>query len=604
MEATLATLRRLQREDGGNGVGFVQHLGRIMLTNNNIPGRQLSGGGVSRTSYLNTFGCNPPSLFSSGPMSHGFAQAIRTGTEQRATALADHFAPLFASQNPASAAAGMAAAPAMSADESQTAQGATDAEQPQETVAESSTSPTAANPSSTADGADDVDQARTTPAGASKPHSPLPSSSSTSQTAASPVDLDAQWWEQSLSPAKSTDDGRDSTQAGGQEEAQVQPSSVHDHLRRGAMEAKQRQNDAVDRRYSRVSATQAQSVKPGMVVVIPFPKDLKGASGSDVGVKAVVVRLGTRQGYYVVATRYGQLDRELRYEELSVSKTPLVDIPSLMEVYSSQNPQQIVSLKRVSELVNGSSSNSKSQACKCTKKGCWLPSAQDGGMTKRSSCPCRQAGRLCGSGCHSQQSARTGSGCCNKDTQANVRSQAASATPVVHASQQASTHSNSYETPVQSPRAEPTTSKHLRSPVPSSTASTPARASKAAKKSPTDAPHQSAQARSVGAATKRTKKAAVATAAPLAARASASKRFAPPSAHRRLLCYCARNRTTRADSGRCCTGHRPAQRLHAADPSHCPPLQVLTQGPNCERACSTAPAAQASCVQPGCAYAS
>ena len=47
------------------------------------------------------------------------------------------------------------------------------------------------------------------------------------------------------------------------------------------MEAKQRQNDAVDRRYSRVSATQAQSVKPGMVVVIPFPKDLKGASGSD-----------------------------------------------------------------------------------------------------------------------------------------------------------------------------------------------------------------------------------------------------------------------------------------------------------------------------------
>lgn len=370
------------------------------------------------------------------------------------------------------------------------------------------------------------------------------------------------------------------------------------------MEAKQRQNDAVDRRYSRVSATQAQSVKPGMVVVIPFPKDLKGASGSDVGVKAVVVRLGTRQGYYVVATRYGQLDRELRYEELSVSKTPLVDIPSLMEVYSSQNPQQIVSLKRVSELVNGSSSNSKSQACKCTKKGCWLPSAQDGGMSKRSSCPCRQAGRLCGSGCHSQHSARSGFGCCNKDTQANVRSQAASATPVVHASQQASTHSNPYETPVQSPRAEPTTSKHLRSPVPSSTASTPARASKAAKKSPTDAPHQSAQARSVGAATKRTKKAAVATAAPLAARASASKRFAPPSAHRRLLCYCARNRTTRADSGRCCTGRRPAQRLHAADPSHCPPLQVLTQGPNCERACSTAPAAQASCVQPGCAYAS
>ena len=67
MEATLATLRRLQREDGGNGVGFVQHLGRIMLTNNNLPGRQLSGGGVSRTAYLNTFGCNPASLFSSGP---------------------------------------------------------------------------------------------------------------------------------------------------------------------------------------------------------------------------------------------------------------------------------------------------------------------------------------------------------------------------------------------------------------------------------------------------------------------------------------------------------------------------------------------------------
>ena len=108
------------------------------------------------------------------------------------------------------------------------------------------------------------------------------------------------------------------------------------------MQAKQRQADAVDRRYSRVSATQAQSVKPGMVVVIPFPKDLKGASGSDVGVKAVVVRLGTRQGYYVVATRYGQLDRELRYEELSVSKTTLVDIPSLMEVYSSQNSQQFV----------------------------------------------------------------------------------------------------------------------------------------------------------------------------------------------------------------------------------------------------------------------
>jgi hypothetical protein len=199
-------------------------------------------------------------LFSSGPMSHGFAQAIRTGMEQRATALADHFAPLFASQNPASAAAGMAAAPAMSTDESQTAQGATDAEQPQETVAESSTSPTAATPSSTADGADDVDQARTTPAGASNPHSPLPSSSSTSQTAASPVDLGKQWWEQSLSPAKSTDDGRCSTQEGGQEEVQRQPSSVHDHLRKGAMKEKRRQSDAVDRRYARVSATQAQSV--------------------------------------------------------------------------------------------------------------------------------------------------------------------------------------------------------------------------------------------------------------------------------------------------------------------------------------------------------
>ena len=35
VEATLQTLRRLQREDGGNGVGFVQHLARIMLTNNN-----------------------------------------------------------------------------------------------------------------------------------------------------------------------------------------------------------------------------------------------------------------------------------------------------------------------------------------------------------------------------------------------------------------------------------------------------------------------------------------------------------------------------------------------------------------------------------------
>ena len=154
MEATLATLRKLQREEGGNGVGFVQHLGRIMLTRNNLPGRQISGGGVSRTSYLQTFGCNPPSLFSSGPMSHGFSQALRTGTEQRATALADHFAPLFASQNPASAAAGMAAAPAMSTHESQTAQGATDAEQPQQTVAESSTSPKAANPSSTGDDAE------------------------------------------------------------------------------------------------------------------------------------------------------------------------------------------------------------------------------------------------------------------------------------------------------------------------------------------------------------------------------------------------------------------------------------------------------------------
>ena len=107
--------------------------------------------------------------------------------------------------------------------------------------------------------------------------------------------------------------------------------------------------------------------------MIPFPKDLKGASGSDVGVKAVVVRLGTRQGYYVVATRYGQLDRELWYEELSVSKTPLVDIPSLMEVYSSQNLQQIVSLKRVSELVNGSSSNSKSQACKVPRRAVGSP---------------------------------------------------------------------------------------------------------------------------------------------------------------------------------------------------------------------------------------
>ena len=163
MEATLATLRRLQREDGGNGVGFVQHLGRIMLTNNNIPGRQLSGGGVSRTSYLNTFGCNPPSLFSSGPMSHGFAQAIRTGTEQRATALADHFAPIFASQNPASAAAGMAAAPAMSTDENLTAPGTADADQPQETVAVTSTSPTAADPSPTADGADDAEPAHTMP---------------------------------------------------------------------------------------------------------------------------------------------------------------------------------------------------------------------------------------------------------------------------------------------------------------------------------------------------------------------------------------------------------------------------------------------------------
>jgi hypothetical protein len=282
VEATLATLRRLQREDGGNGVGFVQHLGRIMLTNNNLPGRQLSGGGVSRTAYLNTFGCNPASLFSSGPMSHGFSEALRTAMEQRATAVADHFAPLFASPIRASAAAGMAAAPAMSTHESQTAQGATDADQPQQTVAESSTSPTAADPSPTADGADDVEQAHIMPAGAWMPHSPLASSSPTSQTAASRDDMP--WWEQSPSPAESTDDGRCLTPSGGQEEAQLQPSSVHGHLRRGAMEAKQRQAAAVDRRYGRISATQANSVKPGLVVVIPFPKDLKGASGSDVGV--------------------------------------------------------------------------------------------------------------------------------------------------------------------------------------------------------------------------------------------------------------------------------------------------------------------------------
>ena len=200
VEATLATLRKLQREEGGNGVGFVQHLGRIMLTRNNLPGRQISGGGVSRTSYLQTFGCNPPSLFSSGPMSHGFSQALRTGTEQRATALADHFAPIFASQNPASAAAGMAAAPAMSTDESQTAQGATDADQPQLTMAEAS--PTTADPSSTADGADDAEQAHTMPAGASMPHSPIASSSSS---------IGDQWWDRSPSPAESTDDARCNT---------------------------------------------------------------------------------------------------------------------------------------------------------------------------------------------------------------------------------------------------------------------------------------------------------------------------------------------------------------------------------------------------------
>ena len=515
VEATLATLRKLQREEGGNGVGFVQHLGRIMLTRNNLPGRQISGGGVSRTSYLQTFGCNPPSLFSSGPMSHGFSQALRTGTEQRATALADHFAPIFASQNPASAAAGMAAAPAMSTDESQTAQGATDADQPQLTMAEAS--PTTADPSSTADGADDAEQAHTMPAGASMPHSPIASSSSS---------IGDQWWDRSPSPAESTDDARCNTPIRGQEEAQPQRSIVHNHLRRGAMMAKKRQAAAVDRRFSRVSAMQANSVKPGDVVEIPFPRDLKGPSGSDVGCKAVVMRLGTKQGYYVVATRYGQLDRDLRYEEFSVSKTPLADIPSLMDVYSSQSPQQLVSLKRVSELLNGSSSNSKSQACRCASKGCWLPSAQDGGISTGSSCPCRKAGRLCGSGCHAQKSARLRHGCCNKDTQANVRSQATSATPVVHAPEEASTQSNPFATPVQSPRAEPATSKHLRSPAPSSTASTPARPTKAAKKSPTDAPRRSAQASTVRAATTGTKK----TAAPPAARASVSKRFAPPCA--------------------------------------------------------------------------
>ena len=62
------------------------------------------------------------------------------------------------------------------------------------------------------------------------------------------------------------------------------------------MKEKRRQAAAVDRRFARVSATQANSVKPGMVVEIRFPRDLKGASGSDVGFKAVVVRLGTRQG--------------------------------------------------------------------------------------------------------------------------------------------------------------------------------------------------------------------------------------------------------------------------------------------------------------------
>ena len=571
-----------------------------MLTNNNLPGRQITGGGVSRTPYLQTFGCNPPSLFSSGPMSHGFSQALRTGTEQRATALADHFAPIFASQNPASAAAGMAAAPAMSTDENLTAPGTADADQPQETVAATSTSPTAADPSPTADGVDDAEPAHTMPAGASMPHSPLASSPSTSRTAASPAALGDQWWDRSPSPAESTDDARCSPPIRGQEEAQPQPSSVHDHLRTGAMKAKIKQAAAVDRRFARVSATQANTVKPSDVVEIPFPKDLKGPSGSDVGCKAVVMRLGAKQGYYVVATRYGQLARELRYEEFSVSKTPLAAIQSLMDVYSSQSPQQLVSLRRVSELLNGSSSNSKSQACRCASKGCWLPSAQDGGISTGSSCPCRKAGRLCGSGCHAQKSAKLRHGCCNKDTQANVRSQATSATPVVHAPEEASTQSNPFATPIQSPRAEPATSKHLRSPAPSSTASTPARPTKAAKKSPTDAPRGSAQASTVRAPTTGTKK----TAAPPAARASASKRFAPPCARRRLLCYCARNRTARADSGRCCTGRRLPKRLHTADPPHCPPLQVLTQGPNCERARSTAPAAHASRVQPRCAYAS
>lgn len=470
MQSILSTVQQL----GGRRDRWAAYLPQVMLTYNTRPHSALSSGGIAVSPFMALFNRQPASLFSDKPLSTAFEASMSAGLAVGVKARLNHHLNEHT--------ANRASREALSDANDDAASAADSPLELSQHTGISPESPVLTSTSSAATGAQADASFSSAPheepssPGATAPVLVTMSSLATAAQQGSSVGASALG---SLGVYGSSDEdiGFDD---GDREEfpqptVQAFPTAML-HARAG----KDLLQGRVQRRFQRLSSDEAERLKAKLVVDIPFPRELKGRSGDQVGVRAVIWKPDPQKvGYWWVVTKYGVLNRALRFDEVSFCKQSLEDLPILENALAEADTLPHHTLKTISELVHGGRKRKAkaATACRCgvrgKETGCWAAALRDGGLHNNSTCPCRLANRPCTSSCHPNVSKKKQHGCCNKDTQAFINSSnldlnSASNLPASQATDA------SFVTPSASPRAQ-APNKHALSPQGSSSQSTPAR---------------------------------------------------------------------------------------------------------------------------------
>ena len=491
MQSILSTVQQL----GGRRDRWAAYLPQVMLTYNARPHSALSSGGIAVSPFMALFNRQPSSLFSDKPLSTAFEASMSAGLAVGVKARLNHH---LNEQN-----ANRASREASSDADDDAASAAHSLLELSQHTDISPESPVLTSTSSAATGAQadalfsSAPHEEPSSPGAMAPVSATMSSLAAAAHQGSSVGSSALG---SLGVYASSDDEIHFDDGGREEFPQptVQPfPTAMLHARAG----KDLLQGRVQRRFRRLSTDEAERLKAKLVVDIPFPRDLKGPSGSEVGVRAVIWKADPKKsGYWWVVTKYGVLNRALRFDEVSFCKQSLEDHPYLQNALDDADTLPHHTLKTISELVHGGRRRKAkaATACRCgiggKETGCWASALSDGGLHNKSTCPCRLANRPCTSSCHPNVSKKKNHGCCNKDTQAfingnnfdsNSASNLPASQPIASSNlpQASSMPLNpqatdaSFVTPSASPRAQASKApnKHTLSPQGSSSQSTPAR---------------------------------------------------------------------------------------------------------------------------------